>query len=95
MNAHDILRRPLVSEKSMAGMRDGRYTFVVDLHANKVEIRKAVEEVFKVKVSAVNTIRVRGKQRRVGRSEGYRPDWKKAIVTLKAGQRIESMDQIV
>ena len=95
MNAHDILRRPLVSEKSMAGMRDGRYTFVVDLHANKVEIRKAVEEVFKVKVSAVNTIRVRGKQRRVGRSEGYRPDWKKAIVSLTAGQRIQSMDQIV
>ncbi len=95
MNAHDILRRPVISEKSTAGMREGRYTFEVDLHANKVEIRKAVEEVFKVKVAAVNTMRVGGKQRRVGRAAGFRPDWKKAVVTLKAGQRIESMDQMV
>ena len=95
MNAHDILRRPVISEKSTTGMRAGRYTFAVDLHANKVEIRKAVEEVFKVKVAAVNTMRVHGKHRRVGRSEGFRPDWKKAIVTLKTGQRIESMDQMV
>lgn len=89
MNAHEIVRRPVVSEASMANMALGKYTFAVDTRANKTEIRDAVEKLFKVKVKTVNTMHVRGKQRRVGVHVGRRPDWKKAIVTLEEGQRIE------
>jgi large subunit ribosomal protein L23 len=88
VTAREVIVRPLVTEKSMEGMRAGRYTFVVDPRANKVQIRQAVEEIWQVRVDAVNTMRVHGKVRRVGRSVGRRPDWKKAIVTLKAGERI-------
>lgn len=95
MNARDIIRRPVVTEKSMAGGRDGRYTFEVDPRANKVEIRKAVEEIWSVRVDRVNTMIVPGKSRRVGRSQGRRPDWKKAVVILKEGQRIEFFDGLL
>ena len=88
MTARDVIVRPLVTEKSMAGLHAGRYTFVVDLRANKVQIRQAVEEIWQVKVAAVNTMRMHGKTRRVGRSVGRRPDWKKAIVTLRGGEQI-------
>jgi large subunit ribosomal protein L23 len=94
VNAREIIRRPIVTEKSMAGVREGRYTFEVDLRANKVEIRKAVEEIWPVKVAKVNTMIVPGKPRRVGRSRGHRPDWKKAIVTLREG-RIEFFDGLL
>ena len=95
MNARDIIRRPVVTEKSMAGSRDGRYTFEVDLRANKVEIRNAVEEIWSVRVARVNTMIMPGKSRRVGRSQGRRPDWKKAVVTLQEGQRIEFFDGLL
>lgn len=77
----------------MSGMRDGRYTFVVHLNANKIEIRHAVEEIWKVSVATVHTMRVRGKPRSVmnrfsGRTAGHRPAWKKAVVTLRQGERI-------
>ena len=88
MTAREVIVRPLVTEKSMGGLREGRYTFVVDLRANKVQIRQAVEEIWRVKVAAVNTMRMHGKTRRVGRSVGRRPDWKKAIVTLRPGEQI-------
>lgn len=86
--AHDIIRRPIISERSMEVVfdREGneikKYTFEVPVTANKIEIKKAVEEVFGVKVAAVNTMRVMGKVKRMGRFEGRRPSWKKAIVTL-------------
>lgn len=88
MDARDILIRPIISEKSTAAMADRRYTFEVHPDANKVQIKQAVEEIFKVKVQKVNTMNVRGKRKRVGRSVGYRSDWKKAIVTLAEGQSI-------
>ena len=95
MTAREVIVRPLVTEKSMAGIAEGEYTFAVDLHANKVEIRKAVEAIWKVKVERVNTMRMHGKTRRMGRTAGRRPDWKKAIVKLVAGQRIEFFDGLI
>ena len=82
MNARDIIIRPVITEKSIAAASSKRYTFEVDKSANKIEIAKAVEEIFKVKVTKVNTVSVRGHLRRQGRSEGYTKAWKKAIVTL-------------
>ncbi len=95
MNVHDVIVRPLVTEKSMGGIANGEYTFAVDLHANKVQIRKAVEAIWNVKVERVNTMRMHGKWRRMGRAAGRRPDWKKAIVKLVEGQRIEFFDGLV
>lgn len=95
MNAHEVIRRPLVTEKTMTGMRAGRFTFEVDIHANKVEIRKAVEEIWPVNVVAVNTAIVRGKVRRRGAHVGRRPDWKKAIVTLREGQTISAFEGLL
>lgn len=88
MNSFDILRRPIISERSMETVldREGneikRYTFEVPKTVNKVEIKKAVEEAFGVKVAKVNTMNVRGRKRRQGYNVGYTPSWKKAIVTL-------------
>ena len=82
MISHDIVIRPIITEKSMIGTADKKYTFEVAKTAGKIEIARAVEEIFKVKVKKVNTVNVRGKFRRQGRSEGYTRSWKKAIVTL-------------
>ena len=82
MLAQDIIIKPIVTEKSMMGIADKKYTFEVAKAANKIEIAKAVEELFKVKVSKVNTVSMRGKFRRQGRYEGYTRSWKKAYVTL-------------
>jgi large subunit ribosomal protein L23 len=90
MNPHDVIRRPLITEKSTAGAAEGRYTFEVALHANKVQIKQAVQAIWPaVHVLKVNTAIMPGKPRRVGRSAGVRPDWKKAVVTLRRGERIE------
>ena len=89
MEARDILIRPLITEKTTELMAEGKYVFVVDKNANKIEIAKAVKEVFDVKVDKVNTIRVKGKTKRLGRTSGKRPDYKKAIVKLAAGETIE------
>ncbi len=83
MVAHDIIIKPIITEKSMQGIANKTYTFKVAINANKIEIANAVETVFGVKVKKVNTMRVKGHLRRQGRSEGYTADWKKAIVTLK------------
>lgn len=89
-SAYEIIERPLVTEKSMAGTEQGKYTFRVNKNANKIEIANAVEQLFNVKVDSVNTISVKGKKKRLGRHpEGKTADWKKAIVTLKPGYRIE------
>ena len=83
MTSHDIIRKPVITEKSMAAMVDRKYTFIVDIHANKFQIKKAIEEVFAgVKVDNVATIRNLGKTKRVGVHVGKRADFKKAIVTL-------------
>ena len=88
MQLHDVLIRPVITEKSTMLMEEGKYTFRVPLTANKVQIRQAVEKIFNVKVEKVATIRVLGKTKRMGRTQGKRSDYKKAIVTLKAGESI-------
>jgi large subunit ribosomal protein L23 len=87
---HDIIISPLVTEKSTI-QREGQnqYSFKVDKRANKIRIKDAVERLFKVKVREVRTVTVRGKVKRLGRRFGKRPDWKKAIVTVKEGDRID------
>ena len=82
MNARDIIIAPVVTEKSVSALGDKKYTFRVDKNANKIQIAKAVEEIFSVKVAKVNTISMKGHLRRMGRNEGYTSDWKKAVVTL-------------
>lgn len=85
-----LLRNPYLTEKTWAQKEaSNQVTFIVEKSANKVEIKRAVEDVFKVSVLEVNTINMRGKLKRMGRFTGRRPDWKKAIVTLKEGDRIE------
>jgi len=88
-DAHDVLIRPMVTEKSMLLMGENKYCFLVDKRANKIEIRNAVESLFKVKVLDVTTRIIKGKIRRMGRTQGRRPDTKRAIVTLAAGDKIE------
>ena len=89
MEARDILIRPLITERTTMLMAEGKYTFVVAKQANKIEIAKAVSDIFKVKVEDVNTVNVTGKMKRMGRTSGKRPDYKKAIVKLAAGESIE------
>ncbi|MGE5396468.1 MAG: 50S ribosomal protein L23 [Chitinophagales bacterium] len=86
--ARDIIIKPVITEKTMNLLADNKYTFLVDKKANKVEIRKAIEEIFNVKVEKVSTMNIRGKKRRMGRFEGRKPDRKKAIVALKSGHKI-------
>lgn len=89
MNIHDVIRRPIVTEKGVA-KKDNERTlcFEVACAANKTEIRHAVENFFKVKVADVRTVNLEGKLRRRGRFSGYRPDWKKAYVRLKPGAKM-------
>lgn len=84
-----ILLRPVVTEKSMLQTNEGKYTFAVRKAATKPQIAEAVADAFKVDVVEVNVMTVRGKSRRLGRRVGRKPDWKKAVVTLAPGQRIE------
>ncbi|MDR3348693.1 MAG: 50S ribosomal protein L23 [Acidaminococcales bacterium] len=87
-NPRDVLLRPMITEKTAQMMQDNKYTFKVAMAANKIEIRQAVEEIFKVKVLAVNTMRIMGKIKKMGKHSGRRPDYKKAIVKLAPGQTI-------
>ncbi|NMA01975.1 MAG: 50S ribosomal protein L23 [Clostridia bacterium] len=91
-NPRDILVKPIVSERTVAQIEENKYTFKTDKKANKIEIKRAVEEIFNVKVVDVKTMIVKGKVKRMGRYQGKRPDWKKAIVTLQAGDKIEIFD---
>ncbi len=81
-NPRDIIKRPVITERTSDFMAAKRYVFEVDLRANKTEIKNAIEQIFNVKVTGVNTMRVAGKPKRYGKYNGYRPDWKKAIVQL-------------
>ena len=95
--AQDIIIAPVITEKSMSGIADKKYTFKVAKDAGKVEIANAIEEVFSgVKVDKVNTINVRGQERRRGRYVGYTASWKKAVVTLKKDSKpIEFFDGLI
>lgn len=86
---HDVLVRPLITEKNTYLMEQGQYGFEVHREANKIQIREAVEKTFNVKVKAVNTMNMPRKQRRRGRITGSVPGWKKAIVTLQPGEVID------
>ncbi len=93
--AHEIIKRPLITEKSTRQKeKENQIAFIVDPKANKVEIRQAVEKLFKVKVERVHTMNLLGKQKRMGRNIGWKSDWKKAIVTLKEGSRIEFFEGV-
>ena len=95
MNLHDVIRRPIVTEKSTIAREDRNVvTFAVDPRANKHQIRDAVQELFQVQVLSVHTMRMPRKSRRVGRFVGQRPEWKKAIVRLAEGQSIEFFEGV-
>lgn len=96
MTPHDIIIRPIITEESMQNIGLKKYTFKVDRRAGKIEIAKAVEKLFDVKVAKVNTISVKGRSKRMGQFQGYKPDWKKAIVTLTADSKgIEFFESMI
>ena len=87
-NIYDIIRRPVITEQSMEAVADKKYVFMVDVDANKTEIKSAIEQIFSVKVAKVNTVRMQGKAKRTGAYPvGKRPEFKKAIVTLTADSK--------
>lgn len=95
-NSHDVIISPIITEASMARLADKKYTFKVASDANKIEIKKAVEEIFKVEVAKVNTISVKSKNKRVGYHLGKTSEWKKAIVTLTPDSKtIEFFDSMM
>ena len=92
---HHLIKGPVITEKTHSLNAAGnQVTFRVATSANKIEIRKAVEEIFKVKVLAVNTMQMQGKTKRLGKTEGTRPSWKKAIVTLAPGEKIAGFEGV-
>ncbi|MCZ8523770.1 MULTISPECIES: 50S ribosomal protein L23 [Paenibacillus] len=83
-NPRDIIKRPIITERTSEMMAEKKYVFEVDIRSNKTEVKQAIEQIFKVKVSNVNTLRMPAKPKRYGRYSGYTSEWKKAIVTLSA-----------
>jgi large subunit ribosomal protein L23 len=94
MHLYEVLRRPLITEKNAVLQAQGKYAFEVAGEANKPQIKQAVEKAFKVKVTAVNVITVPGKTRRVGRRQVLTQSWKKAVVSLKPGDKIEFFEGV-
>ncbi len=94
MNLYEVLRRPLITERSTAQQATGKYTFEVARDSNKDQIKLAVEKAFNVKVTAVNVLNVSGKRRRVGRREMVGSSMKKAVVTLKKGDKIQFFEGV-
>jgi large subunit ribosomal protein L23 len=94
MHSYEVLRRPVITEKNTLLIEQNKYAFEVAREANKTQIRDAVEKAFKVKVTAVNVIHVPGKMRRAGRRRGMTSSWKKAVVTLEPGQKIELFEGV-
>jgi large subunit ribosomal protein L23 len=93
--AHEIIIGPLLTEKgTILKEKENKILFKVAKDANKIEIKRAVEEMFNVKVEKVATINYKGKKKRLGRFEGKRPDWKKAIVTLKEGEKLDFIEGV-
>ena len=92
---YDIIKRPLITEKTNIQKEDyNQITFEVDRRANRVEIKRAIEKLFNVRVSTIRTIQVKGKKKQRGRVIGKRKDWKKAIATLMPGERIDSFEGV-
>jgi large subunit ribosomal protein L23 len=94
MHPFEVLRRPVVTEKVTRQIAKNQYTFEVALEATKIQIKEAVELAFNVTVVDVNTSRIMGKRRRLGRKSGMTPTWKKAVVTIQAGQKIEFFEGV-
>ncbi|HJX70233.1 MAG TPA: 50S ribosomal protein L23 [Dehalococcoidia bacterium] len=94
MHLYEVLRRPIITEKNTALQEQNKYAFEVAARANKYQVKQAVEKAFKVEVVAVNMITVPGKTRRVGRRQVKTSPWKKAVVTLKVGQKIEFFEGV-
>lgn len=94
MDIRYLIKKPLITEKTTKLMEENKYCFLVDPKANKTEIRQAIEKIFKVKVKAVNTMNMMGKLKKMGRYQGRRPNWKRAIVTLEKGSRIEYFEGV-
>ena len=95
MDFYQIIKRPLITEKATKQKEQvNQLTFEVDRHANKILVRNAIENIFKVKVLSVTVINVKGKKRMVGRNVGRKPDWKKAIVRLAPGENIEFFEGV-
>jgi large subunit ribosomal protein L23 len=94
MNLYEVLRRPLVTEKNTALQVQGKYAFEVDRSANKQQIKQAIQIAFNVTVTAVNVVTVPGSRRKVGRREIFSSPWKKAIVTLKPGDKIQVFEGV-
>jgi large subunit ribosomal protein L23 len=92
---HYLIKGPIITEKTHS-LREvaNKLTFRVAVYANKIEIRKAIEDIFKVKVLGVNTILYQGKKKRMGKTQGTRPDWKKAVVTLAPGEKIAGFEAL-
>ena len=94
MHLYEVLRRPLITEKNTSLQAQGKYVFKVANNANKQQVKQAVEMAFKVNVTAVNVMTVPGKKKRMGKHEVQNPSWKKAIVTLKPGDKIELFEGV-
>lgn len=94
MHLYEVLRRPLITEKNTALQVQGKYAFEVSEDANKTQVKQAVETAFKVDVTSVNIMTVHGKKKRMGRHEVQNPSWKKAVVTLKPGDKIELFEGV-
>ena len=94
MELLEVLRRPVITEKSTSLQEEGKYAFEVSSRSNKILIKAAVEKAFNVKVTAVNVMTVRGKTKVIGRRKVQMPSWKKAIVTLKEGEKIELFEGV-
>ena len=94
MELFEVIRRPLVTEKNTSLQAQGKYAFEVAREANKNQVKQAVEKAFKVTVTGVNIISVRGRERRVGRKMVAGSSWKKAVVTLKAGDKIQIFEGV-
>ena len=92
MQPDQIVLEPIITEKALSGRALSRYVFKVHLNATKIDITRSIQQMFKVNVEAVNTVKVRPKRRVLGRSIGQTSKWKKAYVTLKKGQRIEELE---
>ena len=94
MQLYEILRRPLVTEKNATLQAAGKYAFEVDRRANKTQVKDAVEKAFKVTVTGVNVINMPGKMKRMGKGITLTPNWKKAVVTLKPGDKIDLFENV-
>jgi len=94
MHSYEVLRRPVITEKNTMLVEQNKYTFEVSRDANKPQIKEAVEKAFKVKVASVNVMHVPGKMRRAGRQRGMTSSWKKAVITLEPGNKIELFEGV-